>query len=123
MEVGVYLACLNQLCKHGRILRLLARLHVTKLTDATSPAEHVSVQYVQSRCPVRVSRDVIYSALRSSGFQYGDTFSLLDHAYTNSTECLAVLQVPKVSQQVACISVVQAESARSLSLQQGGRIV
>ena len=69
----------------------LAVLHVMEV--ASQPRDLVNLEVVRIRCTEEISKTNIYALLGKFGFEYGTAFSLLEHAYTNSMECLATLQV------------------------------
>ncbi|XP_025087737.1 uncharacterized protein LOC112560253 [Pomacea canaliculata] len=80
--------------------RLLASLHLATVGGAgCSPVQMVNVEHLRGRCTKFIAKDAIYRVLRQSGFQYGDSFRLLDHAYTNSTECLALIKLTRTIQE------------------------
>ncbi|KAK7507754.1 hypothetical protein BaRGS_00000719 [Batillaria attramentaria] len=58
--------------------------------------EVMNVDHIRSRCMDEVSKADIYDTLRKSGFEYGEAFSLLEHAYRSSEECLALLKLNSI---------------------------
>ncbi|KAK7088495.1 hypothetical protein V1264_022408 [Littorina saxatilis] len=75
--------------------RLLAHIRITEIMADQSPQEVINLDQIKARCLDEISRDTIYNALRSAGFQYGETFCLLEAAYKNNEECMATLRVHK----------------------------
>ncbi|XP_070203571.1 mycocerosic acid synthase-like [Littorina saxatilis] len=70
--------------------------HLAKLTlereEPHSPVV-VNVQHLQSKCKTKMSKEGIYGALRQSGFNYGETFQLLQGGGKNASECIAEIKL------------------------------
>lgn len=55
--------------------------------------EPVNVALLRSKCTERVSKSSIYLFLKNSGFEYGESFSLLESGLRNAVECLVTLEI------------------------------
>ncbi|KAK7508063.1 hypothetical protein BaRGS_00001028 [Batillaria attramentaria] len=74
--------------------RRLATIQLTQIQPGRP--ETVSIEGIRSRCQEKVSKNRIYAGLRRSGFQYGQSFLLLEDGYSGSSECLVPLKLNDV---------------------------
>jgi acyl transferase domain-containing protein/NAD(P)-dependent dehydrogenase (short-subunit alcohol dehydrogenase family) len=58
-----------------------------------SRATTVNITMLHSRCTEHVSKQDIYSSLRHFGFEYGESFSLLESGLRGQSECLVTMML------------------------------
>ncbi|PVD27347.1 hypothetical protein C0Q70_12503 [Pomacea canaliculata] len=79
--------------------RLVVNIKVDHLPPATCAPDQISLLHIKQKCKQLVVKDTIQTALRNLNFNFGESFSLLDHAFKGDRECLACIKPsPKVCQ-------------------------
>lgn len=72
--------------------RLVVTIKVDQLPPATCAPDQISLLHIKQKCKQLVGKDTIQTALRNLNFNFGESFSLLDHAFKGDRECLACIK-------------------------------